>query len=102
MTQVRFDDLTLGELDEIGELTGYAELTGQDFWTSAKTLRAVAYIAARRERPDLTYDETSTWTLKDVYALVDISDTDPTTPAVGGNGYESPTPSVSTPATSSK
>ena len=98
--RVRFEQLTLGELDEIGELTGYAELTGQDFWTSTKTLRAVGFIVARRSDPALTYDDTLAWTLEDVYSLVDMSDTDPTPPAAGGNGSGSPTPTASTPATS--
>lgn len=52
--------LTLGELEEVEEITGQAfgDLFGEGKTLRAKALRAFAYVMKKRDNPDYTYEQT--------------------------------------------
>jgi|TARA_R110002051_G_scaffold295592_2_gene361402 hypothetical protein len=56
--ELNFDDLTIGEIEEIEELTGRSIQSIQDPEAPmGSTLRVLAYIIKRRDNPEFTLEE---------------------------------------------
>lgn len=56
--EFNLNDLTIGEIEEIEDLTGLP-FTGllNEGQPMGRVLRAVAYVAKRRENPDFTFED---------------------------------------------
>jgi hypothetical protein len=56
--ELNFDDLTIGEIEEIEEITGRSIQSIQDPEAPmGSTLRVLAYIIKRRDNPEFTLEE---------------------------------------------
>lgn len=75
---IDFDSLTLDEIEILEEMTGVSidaigkRLSGEDA-PKAKTMKALAYVASRRENPDITVEEIGQIKLTDLVAGLEVT-----------------------------
>lgn len=71
-----FDDITLGEIEEIEDYAGLPiQLVGDMKMVGTHKLRvALAWIVRRRENPDFTIDDAKKMTTKELFAIMDGGD----------------------------
>lgn len=77
---ISLNDLTMGELDQIEQLTGQSlGDMGDPHTPKAKLMTALAWAAKRREDPSFTFNQAEAMTLAEIQALTGDSaeDDDP-------------------------
>jgi hypothetical protein len=75
------DSMTVGEIEEIEELSGQPiGAIGQDNVPKGKVLRAIAFIVARRDDPDITWEDSRNLRVRFASAEEE-GQTSPTVPA---------------------
>jgi hypothetical protein len=72
---VDYNDLTLGEIEILEDLTGKTldEIADVNV-PKGKLLRALVYVFTKRTKPDFTYEETAKLTLDESVAMLGVSD----------------------------
>ena len=75
---IDFDSLTLNEIETLEEMTGVSidaigkRLAGDD-QPKAKVMKALAFVASRRENPDVTVEEIGQIKLTDLVAGLEVT-----------------------------
>lgn len=81
---IDFDSLTLDEIELLEEMTGVSidaigKRLGGDDQPKAKVMKALAFVASRRENPDVTIEEIGQIKLTDLVAGLEVTaDASPT------------------------
>jgi hypothetical protein len=72
---VDYNDLTLGEIETLEELTGKSldEIADVNV-PKGKLLRALVYVFTRRTKPDFSYADTAKLTLEESVAMLGVSE----------------------------
>lgn len=72
---IQFDELTLGEIEEIENLVGRGiDAVFADGEPKGRALRVLYYVAKKRDNPDYKFEDTEKITQKDALALLGGSD----------------------------